>query len=383
MNRVNGLFVLVVLFFIAIIVDGVTVVDEVTTRTKDEITVSPRLVQLQQKLRDAPTAAVAAASPTTTTTQSTQSTSPSSSDSSDDSSDSSSSSSGDNFLGDGYSADELQSKMDAIRMSGDSQSRQIVRDNKISELESQLKEEGRRRKSAMERGQSEEIDSLESRVKQMESVTEKLNDAAKEQVDLLKQIRDKKDHKSSQQPDGQINQANQANQANQGSSFNSGRLRKPRHRRAAIDIVFKKLVNDLHLSPTTTVSSQANNVNPYAVLSAAALSKSGFGNPDIDNLVAGAGDLVGLGEGDDRVAVTSADGQHPSLVVPTVVDRAYLHAYPRAEPIYDDGPVLSPIDMSRLAGADAIIASQVAGGTIPNDPLSNFPVAAEYSEYSS
>jgi len=362
---------------IFIVADGETVSrGQVTTQSTEEQTVSPRLVQLQQKLRDAQTPQKASSSSVTpstaSTTQAPSTTQAQSSSQSDSNSDDSDDSNSDNFLGPGYSPDDLKRKMDAIKMEGDRNMRQLGRDNKIAELESQLREEGRRRKSSFERVQSEEIDSLEDRVKQMESVTQKLNDAAKEQVDLLKQLRDKKDSKKESKNESKNENVN-------GKRAENNEPRRPKHRRPAIDIVFKKLVNDLHLNPSTSVSKQANNVNPYAVLSAAALSKSGFGNPDIDNLVAGAGDLVGLGEDSERVGVTQADGTHPSLVVPTVVDRAYLHAFPRAEPVYEEGPVLSPLDRSRLAGTDALIASQAAGGTIPNDPLSNFPVAAEYT----
>jgi len=95
----------------------------------------------------------------------------------------------------------------------------------------------------------------------------------------------------------------------------------------------------------------------------------------LKKLLEGAGELVGV-----RSAVVKADKLHASLVVPTVVDRHYLHAFPRANPLDgDDGPVLSRFGGERLLAADSLLSTLAGEGVKSNDPLSSYPLVAEYN----
>jgi len=119
----------------------------------------------------------------------------------------------------------------------------LERENKIHELESKLEDLGMDKRRAAERLQGEEIGVLEKRVMKMEEVSNQLARSARQQIELLKQIREhqragpkKPENKQEHKPPGELPII-------------------PLIDTAALDFVFKKVIAEIHENPPSPVAS--------------------------------------------------------------------------------------------------------------------------------
>jgi hypothetical protein len=140
----------------------------------------------------------------------------------------------------------LRNRIEDIKDETDQKMQQMNHDQELSDLQAKLTKMNQLRRVDSERSQSGEITGLEGRIDKMEQTTKDLRKAAAEQLDLLKQIQNRRPIAAPEQEEAP-----------------------PPPPLTPLDIVFKKLTGELNANPnsvTITSPRLVNQINSYATL---------------------------------------------------------------------------------------------------------------------